>query len=278
MASGRTSALAGFVDDRLSAGAHYFTSKEAEEFICMGRGAFLDSAELLLLRNVLVTPRQGFYLIIVDPRDQVRGAPSATEYVDALMRHAGADYYVSLLTAAIFHGASRLAVQEFQVVCGKQQKPVSAGRTRFEFFYRSDMDSVSGAVESRTFHHDGSSMLLSGPELTALDLLRYRKGFGSVNFVSNVLAELAPKVCPDKLADLSVQFDKPVLQRLGYHLEFLQYWDHAKVLQSALEMRGPLQWINLDRLFTYNPYFSPGPLELNGRWCVEVGEHPEPDV
>ncbi len=243
----------------------------------MDHGAFLDSAERLQLRNVLVTPRQGFYLIVGDY--EYRGSPPGTLYVDALMRHAGADYYVGLLTAAGYHGASHQAVQVFQVVCNKQMMPITVGRTQFEFFHRNDVDSVSHAVRSRSFPHDGSHMRLSGPELTALDLLRYRKGSGSVHFVSTVLYELAPKMHPGQLAALSEQFEKPVLQRLGYHLEFLRFRDQSSALHAALESRGPLQWVNLRKRLAHHAFHSAQkPLERCERWRVEVCEYPDPDV
>lgn len=272
------SALSGYVHNRLSGGHLHFTSQEAEDAIGVGHGAFLDAAERLQMRNVLVAPRQGFYLIVA-PDYEHRGSPPATLYVDALMRHVGSDYYVGLLTAAMYHGASHQAVQVFQVVCGRQQNMFSAGRSRFEFFYRKDMGSVSRAVESRTFHRHGGQVRMSCPELTALDLLRYRNGSGSVSFVSTVLAELAPKACPARLAELSAEFEKSAVQRLGYHLEFLEYKDHAWELHSALERRGQLQWVNLRKRLAHDRPHSRQPLlERSGRWFVEVDEHPDPDV
>ncbi len=278
MATEGKSALSGYIQNQLFYGNLHFTSQEAEDSIGVGHGAFLDAAERLQLRNVLISPRQGFYLIVA-PNYQHRGSPPATLYVDALMRHVGADYYVGLLTAAGHHGASHQAVQVFQVVCGKQQKKFSAGRSRFEFFYRKDMGTVSRAVESRTFHRHGGQVRMSGPELTALDLIRYRNGSGSVSFVSTVLAELAPKACPERLAEMSAEFEKSEVQRLGYHLEFLQYKDHARELRSALEERGQLQWVNLRKRLAHDRYHSREPLlERSERWFVEVDEHPDPDV
>ena len=54
----RRSFLSDNVNGLLSAGRTVFTAEEAEQALGVGRGAFLDAAERLQRRNVLLNPRQ----------------------------------------------------------------------------------------------------------------------------------------------------------------------------------------------------------------------------
>ena len=61
---------------------------------------------------------------------------------------------------------------------------------------------------------------VSTPEMTAYDLVRYRKGAGSIDHVATVLAELAERLDPKRLLAIARKGkEMPVIQRLGYLLE-----------------------------------------------------------
>jgi predicted transcriptional regulator of viral defense system len=56
--------------------------------------------------------------------------------------------------------------------------------------------------------------------MTAYDLVRYRKGAGSIDHVATVLAELAERLDPKRLLAIARKGkEMPVIQRLGYLLE-----------------------------------------------------------
>ena len=122
------SALSGYVSGLLSAGQVVFTAKEAERALGIGHGAFLDAAERLQRRAAVLNPRQGFY-VVVPPQHASWGAPPPAWYIDPLMGHVGQAYYVGLLKAAEFHGATHQAVMEFQVVTAKRVPRIRAGRS-----------------------------------------------------------------------------------------------------------------------------------------------------
>ena len=60
----KRSALSGYVSGLLSTGRTAFTAQEAEQALGVGHGAFLDAAERLQRRKALVSPRQGFYVVV----------------------------------------------------------------------------------------------------------------------------------------------------------------------------------------------------------------------
>ena len=206
------SALSSYVSSLLSTGRTVFTAEEAEHALGIGHGAFLDAAERLQRREALLNLRQGFY-VVVPPQYASWGAPPPAWYIDALMRREGQAYYVGLLKAAELHGATHQAVMEFQVVTAKRLPRIRAGRSLIVFYFRKDMEAVSGGIEERKT--DTGTMKTSSAALTALDLLRYPQASGGIDNIATVLSDLRQKIDPEQLAALSAVVERPVVQRLG---------------------------------------------------------------
>src|SRR5438552_10994057 len=91
------------VDALQSQGRYTFTRTEALAALGASAEAFKKAVQLLTHRRRLVSPRRGFYGI-VPVEYRVAGAPTASWYVDDLMKAVGAPYYVGVLTAAALHG------------------------------------------------------------------------------------------------------------------------------------------------------------------------------
>ena len=270
----RRSALSGYVSRLLAAGRTVFTAEEAEQAIGVGRGAFLDAAERLQRREALLTPRQGFY-VIVPPQYASWGAPPPAWYIDALMRHEGQTYYVGLLKAAEFHGATHQAIMEFQVISAKRAPRIRAGRSLIVFYFRKDVEAVMAGVEGQKT--DTGTMKISSPALTALDLLRYPQASGGIDNVATVLSDLAPKIDPAQLTALSASVKRPVVQRLGHLLEHLGHDALTGAMLEALRLRGSLPWTELDRQEGSDPDFQLEPQKRDPRWRVIVRRVPDLD-
>ncbi len=192
-----------------------FTAEEAGQALNVNHGAFLDAAERLQHRKLLLKPRQGFY-VIVPPQYLSWGAPPPDWYIDELMENEDQtnSYYVGLLKAAEFHGATHQAVMEFQVVAAKRLPVIRAGRSLIVFYYRKNIDAVpEGIGDHKT---DTGSMKISSAALTALDLLRYPQAAGGIDNIATVLSDLGHKLESAQLAALSGLVERPVVQRLGY--------------------------------------------------------------
>lgn len=271
----RRSALSAYASGLLSAGRTVFTAEEARDALGVGHGAFLDAAERLQRREALLNPRQGFY-VVVPPQFAAWGAPPPTWYVDALMRHEGQAYYVGLLKAAEFHGATPQAVMEFQVVSAKRLPRIRAGRSLIAFYFRKDLGPVAAGVESRKT--DTGVMKVSSAALTALDLLRYPQASGGIDMIDTVVADLALQIDPDQLAALSGAVERPVVQRLGHLLEHLGHEALTGAMREALRSREPLPWTELDRQARADPDFRREPQKRDPRWRVVVRGAPESDA
>ena len=268
------SKLSTYASGLLSEGRMVFSADEAGEALGIGRGAFLDAAERLQRRKHLIRLRQGFY-VVVPPQYAAWGAPPPSCYIDDLMRHVGRSYYVGLLKAAELHGATHQAVMEFQVVTDKRLPEIHAGRSLISFYYRKNLISVIDGIEDR--NTETGRMKVSSVELTALDLVRYSHASGGLDNIVTFLADLGPKLEPQTLAVLSSAMERPVIQRLGYLLDYLGHRDRTEPLFNTLSHRSPVPWVELDRKESRHPQFTQPLLERNERWHVIVRRLPEVD-
>jgi hypothetical protein len=261
-----------YMADLLSQGRAIFTRDEATAALNVTPRGFLKAAEREQRRRALLNPRRGFY-VVVPPQYLAWGGPPPAWYIDDLMRHEGHPYYVGLLKAAELQGASHHAVMEFQVVTDKRLPKIHAGRSIISFLYRKDMKPLVDAITDQKT--DTGHMKISSPELTAFDLLRYRHAAGTMDSIVTVLSDLAAKLRPAQLAALAPAFERSVVQRLGYLLDYLKRPNDAAVLNENLQKLRPIPWVELE------PQRRRGKakaiLERNNRWHVVVRRRLEPD-
>ena len=269
------SVLSGYVSGLLSTGQVVFTAEQAERSLGVEHGAFLDAAERLQRREALLSPRQGFY-VVVPPQFASWGAPPPAWYIDALMSHEDQAYYVGLLKAAELHGATHQAVMEFQVVTAKRVPRIRAGRSMVVFYYRKDVEAVRAGIEDRKT--ETGTMKISSPALTALDLLRYPRASGGIDTVASVLSNFGETINPEQLAALSSVMERPVVQRLGFLLDHLGHDSLSGPMLDSLRARGSLPWAELDRQVAQDPDFAPEPRLRDLRWRITVRRVPQLDA
>ena len=258
----------------LSQGQVVFTAARAQDDLGISKGALLDAAEKQQRRKHLVAPRRGFY-VIVPPQFLSWGAPPPPWYIDALMKHEARPYYVGLLKAAELHGATHQAVMEFQVITDKRLPRIKAGRSAIAFYYRKDMDAVKAGLQD--YKTDTGRMKISGPELTALDLVRYPHAAAGLDHIVTVLTDLGERIDGDRLGVLSGKFERAPLQRLGYLLSLSGHEARSDALHEQLLQRSPLPWVELEPAIASDPDFAPEPVLRDERWHVVVRRVPEVD-
>ena len=257
-----------------ASGRHSFTRAEARQALRISDAALLKAAARLRRKHMLLNPRHGFY-VAVPPQYHSWGAPPPNWYIDDLMRHEGRPYYVGLLKAAEFHGATHHAVMEFQVMTDRQLPRIRAGRSFIAFYFRKDLQPVLSAVESRKT--DTGSMKISSVELTAIDLIRYAHAAGGLDTVATALNDLGEKIDGEKLAATAVHFERATVQRLGYLLDHLGYSAATEPLHKSLFAQPSVSWVKLDPARRKNRIASEELAEKNQRWRVAVQHLPEID-
>lgn len=264
-----------YIDDQAASGRLCFTKSEAVDATGSSPKSFLHSAAKLQKRGRLFSPRSGFY-VIVPSQYQSWGAPPPDWYIRDLMGFEGIPYYVGLLKAAEIHGARHQAVMEFQVITNKQLPRIKAGRSHIGFYYRKNIQAVEeGLIEQKS---DSGYYKVSGPELTALDLVRYPKATGGINHIATVLVDLGEKIDPALLGFLSTAFERSQVQRLGYLLDYLGHDKAARYLLKTLENTGKLTQIELvPPPRDMDPDLIPEITEKDRRWRMTIRRPVEVD-
>jgi predicted transcriptional regulator of viral defense system len=155
----------------------------------------------------------------------------------------------------------------FQIITDTAERDVEVGRVRIEFHVS---NLVEGAATERVQTETGS-MIVSTPETTALDLVRFPAACGYWNNIATVLAELAEKLDADKLVADATRVARSDAQRLGWLLELVEKNDLADALENALEGQRLLP----------TPLTSArdcADAPLDPRWRVLVNDEVEPDL
>ena len=229
------------------------------------------SVNKLIKEKRLISIWKGFYVII--PVEYATwGVVPPTLYMDYLMKYIDRKYYVALLNAAEFYGAAHQSPQQYSVVC--------------EFPYIRDLKKKDTHVHFivtrktipqswlKSFNTEKGIVMVSKPELTAVDLITFQKEIGGLNRACTVLYELMEVVRFGKLDKLFFDYvPTSTIQRLGYLLENeLEQPKQASILFSKAK--------------TFNCFFQKIPLkynkpttdcENNEKWKIIVNEKIEID-
>ena len=176
-------------------------------------------------------------------------------------------YYVGLLSAAEYHGAAHQRPQALQVFLETVRRPIVCGRVRVMFLARKRLQ----AVPVQTVNTPRGGLLISSPELTAVDLVGYEQQAGGLNLVATVLTELSEKIDPAKLVAAADAAPIAWAQRLGYLLEHV----------GSAAKTGPLQEHVRAQVRNTTP-LAPGRAFKNSqrdpRWKVYVNAAVETDL
>jgi predicted transcriptional regulator of viral defense system len=256
--------LGAFVNQLQSQGRYTFTRDDAVGSLGVSSVAFQGAVRRLAAKNRLVSPHQGFY-VIVPLEYSAAGAPPPSWFLDDFMKFLGRRYYVGLLTAAALHGAAHQQPQEFQVITDFPTRPAAAGRARLRYFVKRGLEKTP-TVQKKT---ETGAMIVSTPEATALDLVRYAGSLGDLTRIARVLAELSEAVQPNVLASLAQQEKRlPLIQRLGYLLETIGRREHAEPLAQLVAHSRP-------RHTSLNPSASVEGYQTDPRWRLYPNEQVE---
>jgi len=200
-----------------SHGKNTFTLKQAREnFSEVSPAALSLALNRLSRKNKIVSVSRGFYVIIPPQNSNIGIIPPAL-FINSLMKHLNKPYYVGLLSAAAFHGASHQRPQEFFVInLLPAIRPIEKMGIKINFIGRMIIP-FSSLEERKT---EAGYIKVSNPELTALDILQYSDHIGGLSRAATVIDELSETMHADKFTE-DLIFSVPVvmIQRLGYILD-----------------------------------------------------------
>ena len=168
-------------------------------------------------KGKIISVYKGYYLIL-PPQYARRGILPPPLFLDDFFQFLRRPYYVSLLNAAAFHGASHQQPQEYFVMTGFPAMRATRKRG-LKINYVSVETIPSVLLEKRKT--EAGYLFISNPVLTATDLIQYERRIGGINRAANVLNELMDVLKPSDFSDDVIRHaNLTTLQRLGYLLEF----------------------------------------------------------
>lgn len=176
----------------------------------------------LLKTGDLISPARGLY-VIVPPEHQPHGSIPPQELVPLVMQYLGAHYYVALLSAGLFHGATHQKPARFQVISDRRIKhPSTFGDVVIDYIYKKSV--IELPVQD--FIVNTGYLKVATSELVALDLLEYPNQAGGLNHIVTVFSELVEALDPIKLINLARDtHTEHQLQRIGYILDHIDVID-----------------------------------------------------
>lgn len=108
--------IANWIYDKPLRGNYTFTHDEVKQaYSDMSAGSIARALTREVSKGRIMSPLRGFYVIVPDEY-VLRGAVPQSFYLDDMMHHLGRKYYVALLSAASYHGASHQVPLRFSVM------------------------------------------------------------------------------------------------------------------------------------------------------------------
>jgi predicted transcriptional regulator of viral defense system len=259
--------LPSWVDSRQEQGLYFFTREEAIRSLQFTEEAFKKAAARLAKKNRILRIRSGFF-VIVPLEYRTSGILPAEWFVADLMAYLEQPYYVGLLSAASLHGAAHQQPQQFQVVTTAPQREVRKKSLAIRFFFKTNFKATPVTqIKVQTGH-----ILVSTPEATALDLIRYARSIGGLDRVMTVLQELGESMDAAKLIDAAKAEGSMVCaQRLGWLMEKSGYAALVKDLAGFIGGKDP-SFARLD------PSLAAVDSERDTRWRLLINTDVEGDL
>lgn len=207
-----------WVEHQLSLGRYGFAlSALRKDYSDHTDTALKFALKRLVDKGKIVSVHKGYYLIL-HVQYAGRGILPPPLFLDAFMKFLDRPYYVALLNAAAYHGASHQQPQEyfvmtnFPVLRATQKKGIKINYISVEHI-------PERLVEQRKT--EAGYLNVSKPVLTATDLIQFERRIGGLNRAATVLDELAEVIHPSDFDTTLLEYaSATVLQRLGYLLEF----------------------------------------------------------
>ena len=224
-----------FISDMASRGRYTFTVEEASEALGQSMVASRAALRRLGKKGEIAMPYRGFW-VIVPPEYKTIGCLPPDQFIPQLMELLGEPYYAGLLSAAEYHGAAHHRPQVFQVVVGNNRPPIECGKVRIRFVARKNVVDIP----TIPFKTPRGLLKLSTPEATAFDLIGYPDRSAGLDNVATILAELAEKIDPEKLAEVAKLSPIAWAQRLGHLLDRVGATEKTAALARYVEQQCPV--------------------------------------
>lgn len=242
-----------YIQQLRASGRRHFTSEEIRAELQISDSSARSGLYRLKRDKKILSPVNGLY-VIVPPEYQSYGSIPAEELVPIIMKYLQSDYYVGLLSAGLFYGATHQKPARFQIITNKRIKhSLEFGDVVIELVYKNSLQ----GLPTQDFVVSTGYLKVSTPELLAIDLFKYSKRAGGISHIATVLSELASSIDENKLIALAEELEEICqIQRLGFMLERIDVLeDEEKKEQIIIKLAEYIETV--DRPYvSLVPYIS----------------------
>lgn len=199
-------------------GRHFISTAEDAEIYGIRPTSVPASLERAREAGKLISVTKGGW-VPVPAEYRSAGAPPPSHFIDQLMEHLGYPYYVGLLSAAAFHGASHQSPMVFQVVTPAKLRERRVGRARLKFIQRS----TTNERPRQRYNVPKGRIWVSTPEVTVFDLVEAPQEGGGLSNVATVIGELLgdERLDPAALRSAADLYPGVVTQRVGHLVDLM---------------------------------------------------------
>lgn len=257
-----------YLDELVKKGQYYFSLEEISKALSMKQNSVSVSISRLAKNEKVQMIRRGFGIIT----GLTNGTLHPSYFIDPMMSFLDARYYVGLLNAASYKGASHQAVMNYTVVADKSIKPILLKGLRIDFIVKNNFDEIT---QIEKVAGSGGYFYISTPELTALDLVTFPKKSGHLNNIATVLEDLLDEIDIKKLAELcsNKSISTSIVQRLGYLFDVvLGEREKAEYILNIVRQRRPYK-VSLS-IFNKKDISN---VPFSKKWMIYENEIVEPD-
>lgn len=261
--------VANYIKQLLSYEEYSFSLDELIENVHKSETSIKSELSRLIAKKEIINLRKGFYLIIIPRYSSAQKLPIQL-YCEKLFKYLNRNYYVALLSAAKFHGASHQQVQRDYIITDVPKfNDISKNTIDIRFFTTSNWTDKN----IQTKKSDAGIYKVSSPALTIVDLIHYQTKLGGINRMLAIIEELSEELNKTDIVELLSWYpNNSTLQRFGFLLEEI----------GIQEEFQELLFINLKMTNFFPVLLSPKsnekPGAVNNRWKVVVNTKLESDL
>jgi predicted transcriptional regulator of viral defense system len=252
-----------------SKGKYSFTIEELLLNSNASKPAIQQQLKRLKNQTKIALIKKSFY-VIVKPEYIKNGYPPYEYYLANLMESYHKNYYLGLLNACSYYGATLQQPQNISIIySGTPIKSIQKGSLSLTFISKKNID-FNTIKKIKT---NVGFIPISSPELTVLDLCYYQKASGGLDNVCTVIDELVVLINEKELLkEAEKYFSLMAVQRLGFILDFLHHTELANALHKWFENKKShvaMLETKIDR---------PSSKITGNRWKIMVNTKLNPDI
>lgn len=260
--------ISAYLTNLTAHGVNTFTKEDITFTLKKSPIAIQNALWRLKRKYQVAEPTRGFY-VNVTPEYRILECLPADHFIHALMQYLNTPYYIGLLSAAEYHGASHQKSQLLQVMTQQKRRSIHCGKVGILFVTKKNLL----MTPTQEFASQHSVFLISTAEATAMDLVSYPHRCGGMENVFMVLSELIENMNPGALQELTNQeiYSITWMQRLGFLLEQLEAFDLSDVLLNALKKHRVQKTSLIDASYQKN-------ISYNEKWKLIINAQLELEI